>query len=194
TTEWLRALQPVPYSPDRMAALAPVRTFLAANRNAQVLWIASGLELGNARKFAEGLRTSGGTDLPVRILLADRSPLAAVSATNAPGALEVVLRRAGSDAPSSGVLRAYDLKGLSVGEAPFSFAAGNETKGRFELPIELRNEIARIEIHDENGKRYKIENYWELETDSRERIADLLPDKVLKARYVRSGMKGGKVR
>jgi hypothetical protein len=149
TTERLRALQPVPYSPDRMAALAPVRTFLAANRNAQVLWIASGLELGNARKFAEGLRTSGGTDLPVRILLADRSPLAAVSATNAPGALEVVLRRAGSDAPSSGVLRAYDLKGLSVGEAPFSFAAGNETKGRFELPIELRNEIARIEIHDE---------------------------------------------
>jgi len=48
-----------------------------------------------------------------------------------------------------------------------------------------------IEIHDENGKRYKIEDYWELEAESRERIADLLPDKVLKARYVRAGMKGG---
>ncbi|MCC2098883.1 MAG: DUF4159 domain-containing protein, partial [Hyphomicrobiales bacterium] len=149
TTERLRALQPVPYSPDRTAALTPVKAFLSANRNVQVLWIASGLELGNARKFAEGLRAAGGAGLSVRILLADRSPLAVVSADNAPGALEVLVRRAGSDAPVSGVLKAYDLKGLSVGEAPFSFGSGNETKGRFELPIELRNEIARIEIQNE---------------------------------------------
>lgn len=51
--------------------------------------------------------------------------------------------------------------------------------------------VPSIEIHDENGKRYKIENYWELDADSRDLIADLLPDKTLKARYARSGMHRG---
>jgi hypothetical protein len=50
-----------------------------------------------------------------------------------------------------------------------------------------------IEIHDENGKHYKIEDYWALEPESRDLIADLLPDKILKARYLRSGMRGGKM-
>ncbi len=146
TAERLRALKPVPYSPDRTLALAPIKSFLTANKNTQVLWIASGLELGNARKFAEGLRAAAGADAPIRILLAERSAVAAVEAINAPGALEIILRRAGADAPANGVLRAYDLKGLSVGEARFSFGTANETRGKFELPIELRNEIARVEI------------------------------------------------
>lgn len=146
TAERLRALQPVPYSPDRTAALPPIKTFLTANKDAQVLWISGGLELGNARKFAEGLRAAAGTGTDIRVLLSDRSPVAAVEARNAPGALEVVLRRAGADGASSGVLKAYDLKGLSVGETSFNFGAANETKGKFELPIELRNEIARVEI------------------------------------------------
>jgi len=40
-----------------------------------------------------------------------------------------------------------------------------------------------IEITDENGKRYKIDNYWDLDAESRDLTADLLPDKVVKARY-----------
>ena len=51
------------------------------------------------------------------------------------------------------------------------------------------NEAPSIEIHDENGKRFKIENYWELESDSRDLISDILPDKILKARYARSKMR-----
>ncbi|MDA0711424.1 MAG: DUF1854 domain-containing protein [bacterium] len=51
-----------------------------------------------------------------------------------------------------------------------------------------------IEIHDDNGKRYKIEDYWKLDAESRNLIADLLPDKILKARYARSnhGHGGGR--
>ncbi len=43
-----------------------------------------------------------------------------------------------------------------------------------------------IEITEENGKHYRIENYWELDADSRDLISDLLPIKVLKARYVKT--------
>ncbi len=148
TVERLRAMQPVPYAPNKLDTLGPVRTFIAANPTAQILWISSGIESGNTRKFAEGLRTAAG-DRSIRVLLADQSPVALVSADNAPGSLEVTLRRAGPDASAAGKLRAYDLKGLSVGETTFAFGASNEAKATFELPIELRNEIARVQIEGE---------------------------------------------
>ena len=45
------------------------------------------------------------------------------------------------------------------------------------------DEPPAIEITDENGKRYKIDNYWDLDAESRDLTSDLLPDKVVKARY-----------
>ncbi len=45
------------------------------------------------------------------------------------------------------------------------------------------DEPPAIEITDENGKRYRIDNYWDLDADSRDLTSDLLPDKVVKARY-----------
>ena len=56
-----------------------------------------------------------------------------------------------------------------------------------------------ITVKDEHGHRYRIEDYWELDRDSRECIRDLLPDKILRARYgkgrigkhTRGGMVGG---
>ncbi|MCY3868541.1 MAG: DUF1854 domain-containing protein [Gemmatimonadetes bacterium] len=45
------------------------------------------------------------------------------------------------------------------------------------------NEPPAIEITDENGKRYKIDNYWDLDAESRDLTSELLPDKVVKARY-----------
>lgn len=46
-----------------------------------------------------------------------------------------------------------------------------------------------IEIHDENGKRYKINDYWALDSESRNLMSDMLPDKVLKARYAKARIK-----
>ena len=70
--------------------------------------------------------------------------------------------RAGAAGASDGVLRAYDLKGLSVGETRFSFGGANETSARLELPTELRNEIARIEIEGERtaGAVSLLDSRW----------------------------------
>ncbi len=70
-------------------------------------------------------------------------------------------------------------------DGPFSFRImGRDDLNGYHPPS--------IEITDENGKRYRIVDYWELDPDSRDRIADLLPDKILKARFVRDiGMSGG---
>ncbi len=45
------------------------------------------------------------------------------------------------------------------------------------------DEPPAIEITDEHGKRYRIDNYWDLDAESRDLTSDLLPDKVVKARY-----------
>ncbi len=45
------------------------------------------------------------------------------------------------------------------------------------------DEPPAVEITDENGKRYRIDNYWDLDAESRDLTSDLLPDKVVKARY-----------
>lgn len=45
------------------------------------------------------------------------------------------------------------------------------------------DEPPAIEITDENGKRYRIDNYWDLDAESRDLTSDMLPDKVVKARY-----------
>ncbi len=49
------------------------------------------------------------------------------------------------------------------------------------------DEPPAIEITDEHGKRYRIDNYWDLDAESRDLTSELLPDKVVKARYLRSG-------
>ena len=44
-------------------------------------------------------------------------------------------------------MRALDLKGLPLGEAPFTFKGSErETEAAFDLPVEIRNDIARLEI------------------------------------------------
>ncbi len=57
-----------------------------------------------------------------------------------------------SAAADTGTLRALDLKGLPLGEATFAFKDGErETTAEFTLPVEIRNDIARIEIASEHS-------------------------------------------
>ena len=48
-----------------------------------------------------------------------------------------------------------------------------------------------ILIRSQTGKRYRIEDYWELSSESRELTANLVPRKVLQARYGRGSSSGG---
>ena len=59
---------------------------------------------------------------------------------------------AGSGASDIGIVRALDQKGSPIGEANFSFGVQDvETEASFELPVELRNDIARLEISGERS-------------------------------------------
>lgn len=61
-----------------------------------------------------------------------------------------VLRADGGAA--AGIVRALDQKGSPIGEAHFGFAPGDrETDAAFDLPVELRNDIGRLEISGERS-------------------------------------------
>ena len=51
----LRSLAPVPYAPDRAAALPAIERFLAREPKTDILWIADGVELGGASAFSTRL-------------------------------------------------------------------------------------------------------------------------------------------
>jgi hypothetical protein len=148
--ERLRTLKPAPFSPDRMQVLPAVQAFLAKNPQSEIVWIADGLARGQADAFAQGLAQAAG-DARVHIVREDRLPRAVASTENAAGGLEAQIVRADARSESAGVLRAFDKKGLAMGETRFDFGNALETKAQFDLPIELRNEIARVEIDGEHS-------------------------------------------
>ncbi|WP_370876784.1 DUF4159 domain-containing protein [Ancylobacter amanitiformis] len=149
--ERLRTLSPVPHVPDRAPALASLAKALEATPDAAVIYLSDGVALeGGDAIPAEIARIVGQHPLTT---LADgvREPLALAGADNAIDALTVKVLRADRDTlPREGVVRALDMRGLALGQAAFDFEPGaRETQARIDLPVEIRNEIARLEIVDE---------------------------------------------
>lgn len=142
----LAALEPRPWTPDR-AALAPVlRKSAEKAMPGTVIWLADGLDHGTGAAFAGDLRGIVG-DTPLTVYAGGPLPLALVETANELKALTATVIRADTAGPRSGLVRAYDPKARVVAEVPFTIEAGKTAAtAAFDLPIELRNEIARVEI------------------------------------------------
>ncbi|MGB5183635.1 MAG: DUF4159 domain-containing protein [Xanthobacteraceae bacterium] len=148
----LQQIKPVPYRVDRAEALPSLSRFLSTDPEIELVWLSDGIDLGNGAAFVANLEQTVGQH-PLTIVTGGiPRPRALNGAENAAGALAVKVLRATPGANDAGTVRALDLKGLALGEAQFTFnAADRETEARFELPVELRNEIARLEIAGERS-------------------------------------------
>ena len=144
----LRSLAPVPYAPGREAALPAIERFLAREPRTDVLWIADGIERGEAHAFSTKLASMTRS---VEVVTEGRGALALAGADNESGALAVRLTRSDARAPATGVLRALDGQGREVGRAGFDFGANLATEARFDLPVELRNEVSRVAVDGERS-------------------------------------------
>ena len=141
----LRALTPVPFAPRREPALAAIARVFAADPKAEALWIADGLELGGAADFAAKLKASGH---PITVANDPATPAAMAGVESLPGALKARIVRADARTAAEGAVHAYDSQGRPIGEAPYHFGAATTAEASFELPVELRNDIARLAIGD----------------------------------------------
>jgi Domain of unknown function (DUF4159)/Aerotolerance regulator N-terminal len=149
----LHQMAPKPYTLDRAEALPAINRFFANVRDVEVVWLSDGVDLGRGADFVKNLAPTIGTHPMTIVTGGIPEPLALAAADNAAGALTVKVLRAASGGPDTGTVRALDLKGLTLGEAPFAFkaAADRDTDARFELPVEIRNDIARLEISGERS-------------------------------------------
>jgi hypothetical protein len=166
--ERLRAIKPQPHLVDRRAHLDAIERFLAATPEAEILWISDGVAGVDGQAFIDRMSRMTAAR-PITVFRMDRATtLALAGVENTAAHLTARVMRAEPNGRDAGTLRALDLKNLPLADARFAFAAGaTEAEARFELPIELRNAIARIEILgegsagavsllDERGKRRRV--------------------------------------
>ena len=166
--ERLRSLKPLPHLQDRQVQLDSVRRFLESTPDANIVWISDGVAGVDGQGFIDGLAQMA-SGQRITVLKAERAPALAIAGVeNASGQLNVRLVRPEPNRRDAGVVRALDLKSLPLADMRFSFDQNaTETTVAFDLPTEIRNAIARIEIigegsagavHllDERGKRRRV--------------------------------------
>ncbi len=163
----LQLIKPKPHTVDRTEALPAISRFLTATRDVELVWLSDGVDLGRGSDFAASLAPLVDTR-PMTIIAGGIDGARALAAAdNAAGALGVKVLRTNSASAETGTLRALDLKGLPLGEAPFAFkAADREAETQFDLPVEIRNDIARIEIAGERsaGAVQLLDKRWRRRT------------------------------
>jgi hypothetical protein len=147
----LRQLSPKPYSIERVETLGIIDRFLKATGDCEIVWLSDGVDSGRGADFLQGLGKVVG-DRTLAVFEGGTPPaLALAGAENAAAKMTVKVLRAGGDI-GGGIVRALDQKGSPIGEARFVFTPGErETEASFDLPVELRNDIARLEISGERS-------------------------------------------
>ncbi len=145
----VRALEPRPWLADRRSALAAVSRMTFSKRP-EILWLSDGIDDGHARETARTLSRLG--QLRIYTDREGKGPLALTGIANTADGFEMDLLRAGTGGARDGALTAYGDQGQILGTARFRFADGrNKTVVRLALPLEMRNETARIAIDHVDG-------------------------------------------
>ena len=162
-----RELKPRPYTVDRSAALPALKRFLEQTPKVDIVWLSDGVDMGNGSKFVASLKQVVGDHALTVISGGIAIPHALAAADNAAGALTVKVLRAQTGPAESGIVRAIDLKGLPLGDARFAFKGSErETTASIDLPVEIRNQVARLEIVGERsaGAVQLLDKRWQRRT------------------------------
>jgi hypothetical protein len=156
----VQGLKPRPWPQDREAALEAVRA-LDIEGSAHAVWLSDGLDAGQVRPLAERLQALGRLDV-VRDTDAEL-PRLVLPPDERAASLVVRLRRASASDPDSAVVLASADDGRLVARVPVSFATGeHEASALVELPLELRNRVARLSIEGERqaGAVLLLDGRW----------------------------------
>jgi len=147
----LRQLTPKPYAIERVETLATIERFLKATGDVEIAWLTDGTDTGRGVEFVEALGKIIGERALTIFEGGAPSPLALAAAENAAAKMTVKVLRTDASV-ATGVVRALDAKASPIAEARFAFAPeARETDAVFELPVELRNDISRLEISGERS-------------------------------------------
>jgi hypothetical protein len=150
--ERIAGLVPEPFAPDRASLAATFEKELPAKTGYSVIWLSDGLDYGKSQNFAESLEKLAGDGGSLTVLKPDagEAPLALGQASGEGGVLAGRIL-SGADGPRTGKVWALTARGEPLGEAAFKVKKGERVAAaEFDLPLEIRNQVARIQI---NGER-----------------------------------------
>lgn len=151
--ERIAGLIPEPYAPDRMGLAEILEKDIKPASGYSVLWLSDGLDYGKSEDFAGRLAKLAGDGGSLSVLKPDGSetPLALGRASGEGGVLAGRVL-SGADGPRTGTVSALTGRDEPLGEAPFKIKEGErEAQAEFELPLEIRNQVARIQIKGERS-------------------------------------------
>jgi hypothetical protein len=163
----IKQLKPKPHGIDRSEALPLIDRFLAGAPDVEIVWLSDGVDTGKGSAFVEGLKRSIGSH--ALTIVEGGTPIAhaLAAADNAASALTVKVLRAQTGSNDNGIVNAIDLKGLPLGEARFAFQSSErEAEAVIDLPVEIRNDVARLEIVSERsaGAVQLLDKRWRRRT------------------------------
>jgi Domain of unknown function (DUF4159)/Aerotolerance regulator N-terminal len=146
-------LSPEPFSPDRQALATTLQKQFGGNSGYSVVWLCDGLDYGHGDDFAKTLTKLAGSTGSLSIFRpgAAQAPLALSQADSDATSLNARVI-SGDDGPRSGTVQALTARGEPLGDAPFRIPPGRrEAPVHFKLPLEIRNQVARLEISGETS-------------------------------------------
>ncbi len=144
----LEGIVPQPYAPDRAGLAKRLTDKLKDQSGLAVVFLSDGLDHGNAAALTDVLAKFG--TLTTLRPGAQESALG-LRATSGKGELEgLVLNPSGG--AREGAVVALSARGERLAEAPFALQAGaREAAAKIDLPLEIRNQAARLEIASERS-------------------------------------------
>jgi hypothetical protein len=159
------ALAPQALEPDRPAALERLKRAFGGIEKLEVIWLADGIDYRTGLDFSEGLSklANGSATLAVVTPPPQTTAAALSSATIDKGGVKVVALRAHALASRTLMLRALAGNGRSLVEQRVDFGPDSLRRETvLNLPLELRNELARIEIAGERnaGAVKLVDDRW----------------------------------
>jgi hypothetical protein len=147
------ALQPQPFAPQRAELAEQLARTLVGQQGLDVVWLSDGIDHdGKTAAFATALRqlAGGGRLQVIRNRLGDE-PLGLAAGLDRDGRLEAFVVRA-EGAARNGSALAFSARGQRLAETSFEIPAGSQrATARFDLPLELRNQVTRVELAGERS-------------------------------------------
>jgi Domain of unknown function (DUF4159)/Aerotolerance regulator N-terminal len=159
------ALEPKALNADRAGLMRRLKADFGASKGLRVVWLSDGLDQASALEFSNGLASLANGKANVEVLLPDASALPAVFAapTLENGDLKIhVVRTAGSSSRELGV-RALATNGRTLANTTLRFtSSAMQATTTLDLPLELRNEVQRVEIVGETSAAatYLFDDRW----------------------------------
>ncbi|MEQ1672252.1 MAG: hypothetical protein ABL893_15470, partial [Hyphomicrobium sp.] len=149
------ALMPEPFAPDRGEAITALESALANAKamNPSIVWLHDGIDHGkDSSALADRLgKLAGNGSLTVLDETKGTQAIGLAAKLGEKGRLEALVLSPGG-AARDGAVYAFSARGERLGEAAFKLGAGAASSEiGFDLPLELRNQVARIEIPSERS-------------------------------------------